>query len=101
MKLVRDWSLEDAEAMVRLVDLRFFLPPKLHLWLELCSEGCTPSKSWNHKEEDFGGSVASMSALATSRTTLQSFMAKQPLPTLKGVQVGNPAAGSGGQSPPS
>ena len=29
---------------------------------------------------------------------MQSFMVKQPLPTLKGVQVGNPAAGSGGQS---
>ena len=80
MEVLQKHSIVFAEAMVRLVHLngqRFFLPPKLHLWLELPS---------------------------TSRTTLQSFMVKQPLPTLKGVQVGNPAAGSGGQSsssPPS
>ena len=94
---LQHFSIRFAEKLVALAGLngsRYSLPPKLHMWLELCREGCTPSKGWNYREEDFGGSVASMakrkggrdSALATSTNTLMAFMAKQPLPTLKGQQ---------------
>ena len=92
---LKQFSISFAEKLVALAEIkggRYSLPPKLHMWLELCAEGCTPSKGWNYGEEDFGGSVASMarrrggkeSPLATSKNTLLAFMAKQPLPTLKG-----------------
>ena len=34
--------------------------PKLHMFLELCSEGSHPAKFWNYRDEDWGGSVARM-----------------------------------------
>ena len=91
-------SVRYAELLVGLAainDGRYSIPPKLHLWLELCSESCTPSKSWNCRDEDFGGSLATMarrrggreSGLATSRNTLQAYMVKQPLPTLGKADV--------------
>ena len=36
----------------------FRVKPKLHAFLELCSSGGQPSKHWNYRDEDFGGSVA-------------------------------------------
>eukprot|EP00959_Pyramimonas_sp_CCMP1952_P242034 5059480-Pyramimonas_sp.AAC.1 len=36
----------------------FRIKPKLHVFLELCSSGGQPSKHWNYRDEDFGGSVA-------------------------------------------
>ena len=84
---------QDLVALEALDDDRHSVPPKLHMWLELCSEGCTPSKSWNYRDEDFGGSMANMArrrggretGLAVSRNTLQAFCVKQPLPILKGL----------------
>ena len=35
--------------------------PKLHLFVELCSEGSRPATFWTYRDEDFGGSVAKMS----------------------------------------
>ena len=32
--------------------------PKMHLWLELCSEGSQPSTFWCYRDEDYGGTVA-------------------------------------------
>jgi hypothetical protein len=37
--------------------------PKMHLFLELCSEGTEPEKFWNYRDEDFGGSVARQSRM--------------------------------------
>ena len=101
-------SIRFAEQLVRLSVLkeaRYSLPPKLHMWLELCAEGANPSLSWNYREEDFGGCLASMarrkggreSGLATSMNCLQGFMLKQPLPTF----LGQSAQGSGGAVLPS
>ena len=36
--------------------------PKLHLFLELCAEGSRPSRAWTYRDEDFGGSMAPISA---------------------------------------
>ena len=95
---------EELVALAGMNDLRYSLPPKLHMWLELCCEGCVPSQSWNYRDEDFGGSVASMarrrggkeSAQATSMATLKSFMLKQPVPIIRGSAAG--AADVGGTS---
>ena len=32
--------------------------PKMHIFVELCSEGSRPSTFWTYRDEDFGGSVA-------------------------------------------
>ena len=63
------------------------IKPKLHQWLELCSEGTKPSKCWTYRNEDFGGSCARMSRrrggllnpAATSECLLQRFAIKEPM----------------------
>ena len=45
-------------ALARADDKIFRIKPKLHLFLELCASGGQPSKHWNYRDEDFGGSVA-------------------------------------------
>ena len=63
------------------------IKPKLHVWLELCSEGSRPATFWTYRDEDYGGGVARMarhrggrpSVAATSAQVLQSFRAKQPI----------------------
>ena len=42
---------------------RWQLRPKLHLFMELCSEAGPPSSSWNYREESFGGSVSRQTAI--------------------------------------
>ena len=37
--------------------------PKMHLFLELCSQRCDPEKFWLYRDEDFGGSVAKQSRM--------------------------------------
>ena len=37
------------------------IKPKLHMFLELCSDGSKPALFWNYRDEDWGGSVARMS----------------------------------------
>ena len=34
------------------------LKPTLHLWLELCASGASPSLFWTYRDEDFGGTCA-------------------------------------------
>ena len=34
------------------------LKPKLHLWLELCASGASPSLFWTYRDEDFRGTCA-------------------------------------------
>ena len=34
------------------------IKPKMHMWLELCSEGSKPSMFWCYRDEDWGGFVA-------------------------------------------
>ena len=71
----------------------FCVRPKLHQWLELCSSGIIPSDVWNYREEDFGGSLASMAmtegglttSSSCSRVTLQKFCIRQVFPTMVNV----------------
>ena len=66
---------------------RWRIRPKLHLFLELCSEGGRPSLCWTYRDEDFGGSCAHMSRrrggllrpAATSKHMLRRFAIKQPM----------------------
>ena len=61
--------------------------PKLHLFLELCSEGSQPAKFWNYRDEDYGGSVARfshrrgglLSVRAFSANLIDRFRASQPV----------------------
>ena len=63
------------------------IKPKLHQWLELCSEGTKPSKCWTYRDEDYGGGCARMvhrrggaiSAKAVSSNLLVNFRIKQPI----------------------
>lgn len=60
--------------------------PKLHMFLELCSDGSQPSLFWTYRDEDFGGSCAHMARRrggllmpsATSKTLLTKFKILQP-----------------------
>ena len=63
------------------------LKPKLHLFLEVSSEGGKPSLNWTYRDEDFGGSVARMSRRrggllsvpAFSANLIQRFRLQQPV----------------------
>ena len=69
---------------------RWQMRPKLHMFMELCLEGGSPSTSWNYREESFGGSLSRQShrrggfgtPLAMSRGCLTKFCAKEALPRL-------------------
>ena len=67
------------------------IKPKLHMFLELCSEGSHPAKFWNYRDEDWGGSVARMArrrggelhALTFSTNVLSRFKVQQPVIRMK------------------
>ena len=42
-------------------DWSWRVKPKLHMFLELCSEGSRPATFWTYRDEDFGGSVSRLS----------------------------------------
>lgn len=58
--------------------------PKFHLWQELCMSGSNPSDHWVYRDEDFGGSIASVgrrrggsnTAESTGAAVLQKFRGK-------------------------
>jgi len=64
--------------------------PKLHYFLELCSDGTKPSLVWTYRDEDFGGGWAAMARRRGGKRgpTAQSSMAihnwrnSQPIPRL-------------------
>jgi len=66
------------------------LKPKFHIWLEACMEGSCPSTMWTYRDEDFGGSVASLarcrggpkSAGLTAQTVLVKFISRHNVPVL-------------------
>ena len=66
---------------------RWKIKPKLHLWLHMISDGSKPSRYWNYRDEDYGGSVAKLSRRRgglqkpgpMSRNVLMRFLVKQPL----------------------
>ena len=65
------------------------IKPKLHLWLELCSEKGRPSQFWNYRDEDFGGSVAKFSRRrggGVASSTIQ----QEPLATLLHAPADDP-----------
>ena len=65
--------------------------PKLHIFVELCSEGSKPATFWTYRDEDFDGSVAKTSkrregkkgVQAYSMNTLSRFLIKQPVIGMK------------------
>ena len=69
---------------------RWRIKPKLHQFLEICSDGSWPSRIWNYRGEDFGGSMSRMSrrrggllsALSTSRALICRFRIKVPFPRI-------------------
>ena len=76
-------ALAQAHAGTRLWRIK----PKLHHFLELCSEGTKPSRCWTYRGEDYGGSCArtihrrggKISAKAVSSNLLVNFRIKQPI----------------------
>ena len=64
--------------------------PKLHHFLELCKGTSKPNMSWTYRDEDYGGTVASMarncggitSPKITSDRTLRLFKQQNPVPRL-------------------
>ena len=64
--------------------------PKMHLFLELCSQNCRPNMFWTYRDEDFGGSIGHQSkmrgnwkrAFAYSKHALDMFACKNPEPRL-------------------
>ena len=64
--------------------------PKMHMWLELCSQRTEPSKFWCYRDEDFGGSVARQCRMkgrwrhlgAFAKRALDMFRMKNPAPRL-------------------
>ena len=68
-------------------DTAWRVKPKLHMLLELCSEGSRPSTFWTYRDEDFGGSVSRMvrrrggllSVRAFSKSLIDKFRMHQPM----------------------
>lgn len=71
-------------------DVAWRIKPKLHLFLELCSDGSQPSLFWTYRDEDFGGACAHLArrrggllrAGATSRSLLTRFCILQGPPRI-------------------
>ena len=63
------------------------IKPKLHMFLEVCSDGSKPSAYWTYRDEDWGGTVAQfcrrrgglLSVRAFSANMLQRFSIYQPM----------------------
>ena len=70
------------------------IKPKLHQFLEICSDGSWPSANWNYRDEDFGGNMSRMSrrrggllsTLSTSRALITRFRIKVPFPHILPVE---------------
>ena len=91
--ILREHSIKFALQYVALEDFTdedpkiWRVKPKLHLFLELCSDGSKPAMYWNYRDEDFGGTVAALSrrrggllsVQAFSRNMLERFKIKQPV----------------------
>ena len=66
------------------------IKPKLHMFLELCSDGSQPSLFWTYRDEDFGGACAHLARRrgglmrpgATSDALLRRFRILQPPPRI-------------------
>jgi hypothetical protein len=48
--------------------------PKMHRFLELCSDSCMPNLFWTYRDEDFGGSVAHQSKMRGAWKKTSSYM---------------------------
>ena len=64
--------------------------PKMHLFLEMCSQDCRPNLFWTYRDEDFGGSLGHHSRMKGSwkrtdaymKHALQLFALKNPEPRI-------------------
>jgi len=78
--VLRDSSVRFAQQYVALESwfpdpMAWRIKPKLHLFLELASEGSRPSMFWNYRDEDWGGSVARFARRRGGKYTLARFSA--------------------------
>ena len=77
-------------ALERFFPERWHCKPKMHMFLELCSQKIEPTKTWLYRDEDFGGSLAKfakrsggkLSAKTTSANLLHRYMMKQEPPRM-------------------
>lgn len=68
--------------------------PKMHLFLEMCSQDCKPNLFWTYRDEDFGGSIGHQSKMrgAWKRTyaymkhALDLFAMKNPEPRMISIE---------------
>lgn len=71
-------------------DRAWRVKPKLHLFLELASEGGAPATCWTYRDEDFGGTASRLARSrggrvrpgTTSQRLLAHFRLKSPVPRL-------------------
>ena len=74
---------------------RWSVKPKLHQFLELCSDGSLPSTNWNYQDEDFGGMCSRMGRRrggqlgpkATSTNLISRFKLRTAFPRLVGGHI--------------
>ena len=79
-------ALAQAHAGTRLWRIK----PKLHLFLELCSEGTKPTRCWTYRDEDLGGSCVQLwkprgggrTAATAGVNVLRKFAARHLVPRL-------------------
>ena len=71
-------------------DPKWRVKPKMHLFLEMCSQDCRPNLFWTYRDEDFGGSVGHQSKMrgcwkrtdAYMKHALHLFSMKNPEPRI-------------------
>ena len=87
----RDFALQCHALFLAGDGVSFKAMPKMHLFLELCSQpGVVPNKFWCYRDEDFGGSVAKQSKMkgrwknltAFSGHAFDMFAMKNPVPRI-------------------
>ena len=65
----------------------FNVTPKLHMWLHACEEGTRPASTWTYRDEEWGGTCATLAKrrggvctpTSLSRQLLWRFAAKTPM----------------------
>ena len=55
-------------------DPNWRIKPKMHLFLEMCSEDCRPNLFWTYRDEDFGGSIGHQSKMKGSWKRTSAYM---------------------------
>ena len=59
----KGFALQYAALRDRCEDPNWRIKPKMHLFLEMCSQDCQPNLFWTYRDEDFGGSIGHQSKM--------------------------------------